>query len=354
MSEVYTRDQDCANETPACLINVTPKKEKPKSAPGPPPLKSQPPIELKQNKTKEVKPPVPKAKDAKPKLVVKPKEIKPKEIVKSKPPISSVKPPFRVSQKVEKKVPYVYTPPKRNIKAKITKKISPVVDGKKPPKPKTNKEEYELADDATSLNVVSTPVNSKDVICVEETELKEIKMGRICDLDPTTIITVNGKEELPCTNEIKNYQLHGNKYIAQECEEVQRVIAVETYVPVAETTKTIEINQNTATPTVTVPKAVEADLKALKLGEDDCNGNEGDDEGENPAPLGIMRRDIQGYCTLPRGRRGGPGGTRGPGGARGEGPMRPPRRTTPDGTDIYYWCDMPKKSANGKLDFAPR
>lgn len=26
---------------------------------------------------------------------------------------------------------------------------------------------------------------------------------------------------------------------------------------------------------------------------------------------------------------------------------RPPRRRTADGTDIYYWCDLPRRNCNG-------
>ncbi|CAG9092082.1 unnamed protein product [Plutella xylostella] len=60
---------------------------------------------------------------------------------------------------------------------------------------------------------------------------------------------------------------------------------------------------------------------AMRKTFEDTNGNEADDEG---------------------------GEERGPGaGGEGAGVSRrarlPPRRTTPDGTDIYYWCDVPKR-----------
>lgn len=48
------------------------------------------------------------------------------------------------------------------------------------------------------------------------------------------------------------------------------------------------------------------------------------------------------YVTLPR-RRGGVAA------ALYRGAALPPRRTTPDGTDIYYWCDMPRRKHNGNV-----
>lgn len=335
MSEVYRRDDDCANETPACLITVTPKKEKPKDAPGPPPLKAKPPAPVKETKPKETKPTPTKVTTARSRLT-KPREVKPKETTtKRAPPKVHEKPPAKTPQRIVPEKKTVNTPPKKPmIKSRFAKKTAPQeVQSKKQIKPKSNKEEYEMADDATSLNEPECNQNNKPSNVTKTDE--DNKIGRISDLDPASIITVNGKEELPCIDEIKNYQLQGNVYVVQECEEVQKVVATETYTQVVETVKTIEINKNI--------ENKETELKAkdvvpiiIKVADEDYNGNEGDDEGENPTPLGIVRRDIQGYCTLPRGRRG-----------PGQCPLRPPRRTTPDGTDIYYWCDVPKKTPNG-------
>lgn len=46
------------------------------------------------------------------------------------------------------------------------------------------------------------------------------------------------------------------------------------------------------------------------------------------------------YVTLPRNRRGVAGAL------YSRAPL-PPHRTTPDGTDIYYWCDAPRPSGTG-------
>lgn len=70
----------------------------------------------------------------------------------------------------------------------------------------------------------------------------------------------------------------------------------------------------------------------------DANGNEGDDEAEG----GRANRGARAYCTLPRKHRG-------VAAVLYKNAPLPPRRTTPDGTDIYYWCDVPKKKLNGKF-----
>lgn len=314
MSEVYRRDDDCANETPACLITVTPKKEKPKDVPGPPPLKAPAAPVVKETKPKET-PKVTQSKTVKARP--KPREIKPKEPPKKTPVRTPVKPQPKPAAPEKKTVP----PKKTPIRSRFVKKTqeTTMTAKKSQPKPKSNKEEFEIADDATSLNDPEPNKNAKN----EETKNGEDnKIGRISDLDPSSIITVNGKEELPCTDEIKNYHLQGNVYVVQE--EVQKIVATETFTPPLETVKTIEINKNEA----------ETKMVPTKVIDEDYNGNEGDDEGENPVSLGVVKRDIQGYCTLPRGRR-------------GQNAPRPPRRTTPDGTDIYYWCDVPKKAPNG-------
>lgn len=49
--------------------------------------------------------------------------------------------------------------------------------------------------------------------------------------------------------------------------------------------------------------------------------------------------DARSFVTLPR--------MRGLGGALWRRARLPPRRTTPDGTDIYYWCDLPRRPPHG-------
>ncbi|KAI5645118.1 hypothetical protein NE865_02666 [Phthorimaea operculella] len=66
---------------------------------------------------------------------------------------------------------------------------------------------------------------------------------------------------------------------------------------------------------------------ADKFAEKDANGNSGEDS-----------ESARAYVTLPR--------RKGPGSVLFRRAKLPPRRTTPDGTEIYYWCDVPKKKHN--------
>lgn len=56
---------------------------------------------------------------------------------------------------------------------------------------------------------------------------------------------------------------------------------------------------------------------------------------------GSPNRGARAYCTLPRRRAG-------VAAALFRSAALPPRRTTPDGTDIYYWCDLPKHPPHGR------
>ncbi|KAJ2950444.1 hypothetical protein O0L34_g8685 [Tuta absoluta] len=67
-----------------------------------------------------------------------------------------------------------------------------------------------------------------------------------------------------------------------------------------------------------------------KWSEKDANGNSGEDS-----------EGARAYVTLPR--------RKGAGSVLFRRAKLPPRRTTPDGTEIYYWCDVPKKK-NNELD----
>lgn len=70
----------------------------------------------------------------------------------------------------------------------------------------------------------------------------------------------------------------------------------------------------------------------------ETNGNEGDDESDD---LSVTNRGARAYCTLPRKHDGAAS-------IMFRNGKFPPRRTTPDGTDIYYWCDVPKKKWRGR------
>ncbi|CAK1544783.1 unnamed protein product [Leptosia nina] len=83
----------------------------------------------------------------------------------------------------------------------------------------------------------------------------------------------------------------------------------------------------------------------LKPKNRDCEGDGGryerDDERETCSESGARDKgpwsgSARAYVTLPR--------RRGVAAALFRSARLPPRRTTPDGTDIYYWCDLPKRN----------
>ncbi|XP_047518037.1 uncharacterized protein LOC125058060 isoform X2 [Pieris napi] len=67
------------------------------------------------------------------------------------------------------------------------------------------------------------------------------------------------------------------------------------------------------------------------------DGGEAVSEGEGGG-AGSWSDSARAYVTLPR--------RRGVAAALFRAARLPPRRTTPDGTDVYYWCDLPKRSVH--------
>lgn len=137
-------------------------------------------------------------------------------------------------------------------------------------------EELELAADAISLNneVIDERPSSQNSTKSLNTE------------DP--YVTVNGKEELPCVEEIKD----------NNTSKMQNDLL-----------KTDNLNRNA---------------------EFNFDGNRNR----------LAFRKIYSYCTLPKRRTGAS--------YRKSLVITPPERVTPDGTHIYYWCDLQKKYTGGK------
>ncbi|KAG5870824.1 hypothetical protein JTB14_021490 [Gonioctena quinquepunctata] len=152
--------------------------------------------------------------------------------------------------------------------------------------------EYELADDAISLDKKGVSE------CV----------SKFYDPAKNLYITVNGKEELPCVHEVK-YCLAdieaavNSKYINKLSENNRK-----TFAKLAENSDRLKENKNE-------------------------NGNFSQSN----------MRNVYSYCTLPKNRR------------RNSCQkfwlkhINPPKRVTPDGTHIYYWCDVQKKN-DSELD----
>lgn len=143
-------------------------------------------------------------------------------------------------------------------------------------------EEFEFAADAISLNDGAVderperaPANSPNVIA-------------------NPYVTVNGKEELPCVEEVKdcNTTRTENEMLKTD-DNLNRNVRIKT------TTTNFDGN---------------------------CNR--------------LAFRKIYSYCTLPK--------RRAAGACRKSLFVTLPKRVTPDGTHIYYWCDLQKKYGNGK------
>lgn len=149
-------------------------------------------------------------------------------------------------------------------------------------------EEYELADDATSLNDDHHDLTKIDILN---------------DFDSKLRIRVHGKEELP-VEQTTNF----SKKNPSKKKVINRPFDIETIV----------INDNKK--------------------KDDFNGNLGTSE----------KRLTRIYSTLPKRKRDKMHHSRW---YAKPNSLRVPRRTTPDGTNIYYWCDLPKKALKGGLNF---
>lgn len=159
-----------------------------------------------------------------------------------------------------------------------------------------NYTEFEFADDAISLNNESfdeRPASRNSNSSQKEPTVTE-----------NPYINVNGKEELPCVEEIQKYCISDNISVAPKT--------------------------NKTEPKIVITQPNNVNNERIKL---DGNYNK------------LSIKSIYSYCTLPKNRkfvnnhknfwfR----------------HIVPPKRITPDGTHIYYWCDLHKKGHNGKLD----
>lgn len=174
---------------------------------------------------------------------------------------------------------------KEKYKAKPKKKI----------KEKHSSAEFEFADDAISLNNENfdeRPPSRQSLQSHNETSFTE-----------NPYINVNGKEELPCVQEISKYCI-SNRLVVPNTNN-------------AKTEPEILITNN------------DNNLKNKINTNFDGNYNK---------LLSVSK--IYSYCTLPKRKNTNNHKLR---------PISPPKRVTPDGTHIYYWCDLPKKINSGKI-----
>lgn len=150
-------------------------------------------------------------------------------------------------------------------------------------KENANFSEYELADDAISLD--KTCLNT----LYTDPDNRPVTKGECA-----SYTTVNGKEELPCIH--KYYVKHRT---------------------VKDGTKKSDNNF----------RAVGNDK--FSMNKDRINKNVSEHDGV---------KEIYGYCTLPKYKKQ----------KYNDSCVKLPKRITPDGTHIYYWCDIKKNKNGGK------
>lgn len=173
-------------------------------------------------------------------------------------------------------------------------------------------EEYEFAQLATD----------------DDLSVDNVKMGVLNEYESQTVIRVQGKEELPAkqtnteTKGLNNVNLI--KYSSVDNCSNHPLDSNRILDNLVDNTKT----SNELTSTI---KSKTGDQKNETGNEknDDYNGNDGKFDRLNRAYSTLPK--MKNKQTVPNLR-----------------PLRKvPMRTTPDGTNIYYWCDVPKKTLKG-------
>lgn len=159
----------------------------------------------------------------------------------------------------------------------------------------SNYPECEFADDAITMDKQKDN-NFKS--CINRLEPQETS---------NPYITVNGKEELPCIH----------KYYMKD---------------------SLVQKDTTQQPKESVKVSIATRNKII-YNNDKINMN------INYNACAVSLKNVYGYCTLPKNKK-----------KRGTTKfllktVSPPKRVTPDGTHIYYWCDIKKKDNGGKSEY---
>lgn len=160
--------------------------------------------------------------------------------------------------------------------------------------------EFEFADDAISLNSLEDRPPSRASLKSSNTSLER-------STTENPYVTVNGKEELPSVQEMGISDTDNNK---AHCNLEKDI--VNNFVP----SKKVELHTPNKKPS---------------------NNNKNLDGNYNKLTV----KNIYSYCTLPKSMK--------KLGGKGQQHKGPPKKVTPDGTSIYYWCDLNKKHLNGKV-----
>ncbi|KAL1506662.1 hypothetical protein ABEB36_005986 [Hypothenemus hampei] len=174
-------------------------------------------------------------------------------------------------------------------------------------KPSKYNSEFEFADDAISLNNASLDERPPSRL----SEKSNTSIARSTTESP--YVTVNGKEELVCVQELKKGRGSEKKAFKKTNQDNREIT---------------DINN-----------CVEKSSENLKSGNDDKIKVENKHFDGNSNRLSV--KNIYSFCTLPKSAK--KLGNKASYRNFFHKNITPPKRVTPDGTSIYYWCDVNKK-----------
>lgn len=208
-----------------------------------------------------------------------------------------------------------------------------------------NYTEFEFADDAISLNndtLDERPPSRNSLISNNQSSVKNAAelLTTITATTDNPYINVNGKEELPQIQEIRKYQ---NISSSNHHSNITNNTIISSSSDFVVNDDDVEIKLNNHDPNKT-----EAINRVNKINNKNFDGNYN--------KLNI--KNIYSYCTLPKNKK---NHTTSINNTSNNHQTRnhfrhnisPPKRITPDGTHIYYWCDLYKKGTNGKTLLRP-
>lgn len=209
--------------------------------------------------------------------------------------------------------------------------------------------ECELADDAISLNEIR-PANTINLKTSPQSNNKS---------ESVEFITVNGKEELP-SPEYRNNQemplktdernIQSNNCINNKIDGVDLDIELNVKVNITLNGKQMENDNDPAEKNkydvVTLDKLnLTKDINNIIILEDSDDTLLDLDGNRNRLTVPPASKN---YSTFPKRKRDSVNHR-----MWYRPVLEPPHRVTPDGTDIYYWCDMPKRLGQGKINKLP-
>ncbi|KAH8297376.1 hypothetical protein KR044_011095 [Drosophila immigrans] len=181
-------------------------------------------------------------------------------------------------------------------------------------------EEYELADDATSLN--GEAVDSGE-------SASSAKMAILSESDSKTMISVRGREELPVVEQ------SGSP-------------SPPTVVPVTVSMHRFEKCIRVPVKSESHPLQLDLTLSPTAPAEHATNDNNEEQPHEVGATSGIAVSPLLGEADVANGNQPAASSATLPRTAKQSYYNKVlhlvPKRRTPDGTNIYYWCDLPKKA----------